>query len=245
VRDSAAVGGEPYSAWVIEDDFPAGRPAWESAGAVMTDDPSPWERLKLRTLNGVHSAIAYLGALAGRETIAAALEIPGLREVMRRYIASDVAPGLEPPPGVDVIAYGEEVLERFANPGIAYRTVQVAMDGSQKLPQRVLHTVEGRRAAGAVPRWGALVVAAWMRFVQGVADDGSPLPLNDPLADRIRARLAAAPSTPDGVADALLGLDTVFTPALAEDAELRAAIVEWLTAFEKHGVEATLAGGLS
>ncbi len=242
VRDQAAVCGEPYSVWVIEDDFPAGRPAWELAGAVMTDDPRPWERLKLRTLNGVHSAIAYLGAVAGHETIASAMTIPGLRAAMREFIAADVAPSFAPPAGVDVIAYGEEVLDRFENPAIGHRTVQVAMDGSQKLPQRVLHTIQDRRRAGAVPRWGALVVAAWMRFAQGVADDGSPLPLNDPLADRIRARLAAGPATPDGVVDALLGLDTVFTPEMAEDAELRAVLVEWLTALEKHGIEATLAG---
>ena len=241
VRDEAAVFGEPYRQWVIEDDFPGGRPAWERAGAVFTD-PQPWERLKLRTLNGVHSAIAYLGALAGHETIASALAIPGLRPAMLRYIAEDVAPSFEPPEGVDTIAYGDEVLSRFANPAIDYRTVQVATDGSQKLPQRVLHTVQARRAAGAVPRWGALVVAAWMRYVQGAADDGRPLPLNDPLAERIRARLAAAPATPAGVVDALLGLDTVFAPELAADEELRALLVAWLTALEKHGVEATLAG---
>ena len=241
-RDAAAVSGEPYSQWVIEDDFPGGRPAWERAGAVLTDDARPWERLKLRSLNGVHSAIAYLGALAGRESIAAALAIPGLRPAMLRFIAEDIAPSLTPPPGVSTIAYGDEVLARFENPAIEYRTVQVAMDGSQKLPPRVLQTIQDRRAAGAVPRWGALVVAAWMRFVQGTTDDGRELPLNDPLADRIRARLAAAPATPEGVVDALLGLDTVFAPELAGDAELRAVLVEWLTALEKHGVEATLAG---
>ncbi|MFI5891478.1 mannitol dehydrogenase family protein [Actinoplanes sp. NPDC051513] len=242
VRDEAALGGEPYSAWIIEDDFPAGRPAWEKAGAVLTDDPRPWERLKLRTLNGVHSAIAYLGALAGRETIADALTLPGMAAAVRRFIAEDIAPSLTPPPGVDTIAYGEEVLHRFANPAIDYRTVQVAMDGSQKLPPRLLHTIIDRRTAGATPRWGIMVVAAWMRFTGGRTDDGQALPLNDPLAARIRARLAAAPGTPAGVVDALLGLDTVFAPELAGDDTVREVLVEWLTAFEKHGVEATLAG---
>ncbi|WP_250034496.1 mannitol dehydrogenase family protein [Paractinoplanes maris] len=242
VRDRAAVNGEPYRAWVIEDDFPAGRPAWDLAGAVMTGDPRPWETLKLRTLNGVHSAIAYLGAVAGHETIAAALTMPGLETAVRLFIAEDIAPSLEPPDGVDTIAYGDEVLVRFENPAIAYRTTQVAGDGTQKLPPRVLHTIQDRRAAGEMPRWGALVVAAWMRFVQGVTDDGQPLPLDDPLADRIRARLAAAPATPEGVVEALLGLDTVFNPQLADDAEFRAVLVGWLTSLEKHGVAATLAG---
>jgi fructuronate reductase len=238
-RDLAAVAAEPYRQWVVEDDFPAGRPAWEKAGVVLTGDAQPWERLKLRTLNGVHSAIAYLGALAGRETIAEALRVPGLREAMRRFIAEDVARSLTPPSGVDVVEYGEEVLERFANPAIGHRTVQVAMDGSQKLPQRVLHTIQARRAAGAMPRWGALVVAGWIRFAQGVTDDGRSLPLDDPLAGRIRDRLAATPGDPVA---ALFALDAVFPAELAADDALRAQVREWLTEFERHGVTRTLAG---
>jgi fructuronate reductase len=242
VADLAALGAEPYMQWVIEDVFPAGRPAWERAGVVMTGDARPWERLKLRTLNGVHSAIAYLGALAGQETIADALAVPGLRRAMRCFIAEDIAESLTPPEGVSVVEYGDEALDRFANPAIGHRTVQVAMDGSQKLPQRVLHTIEDRRAAGAAPRWGALVVAAWIRFAQGVADDGRSLPLDDPLADDIRTRLAAAPATPSGAVEAMLGMDAVFPPSLAADDTVRALVTEWLTAFEKHGVAATLAG---
>ena len=241
-RDLAAVHGEPYRQWVIEDRFPGGRPRWELAGVVLTEDAGPWERLKLRTLNGVHSGIAYLGAVAGRETIAAALEIPGMRAAMTRFVAEDVAGSLEPPPGVSVVAYGGSVLDRFADPAINHRTRQVAMDGTQKLPQRVLHTIAGRRAAGASPRWGALVVAAWMRYAQGVTDDGRALPLDDPLAGVIRERLAAAAPGPAGVAEALFGLDAVFPPELAADDTLRALVVEWLTALDRHGVEATLAG---
>jgi fructuronate reductase len=125
---------------------------------------------------------------------------------------------------------------------MGHRTVQVAMDGSQKLPQRVLHTILDRRAAGATPRWAIMVVAAWMRFTGGADDNGRPLPLDDPLAARIRARLVSAPATPAGVVDALLGLDTVFAPELADDGTVRDLLIEWLTEFDKHGVEATLAG---
>ncbi|BCB85570.1 mannitol dehydrogenase family protein [Phytohabitans suffuscus] len=241
VSDRAAVAAEPYQQWVIEDDFPAGRPAWERAGAVLTGDASPWERLKLRSLNGVHSAIAYLGALAGRETIAEALEIPGMSSMLRRFVAEDVAGSFVPPDGVSVVEYGDSVLERFANAAIRHRTIQVAMDGSQKLPQRVLHTIADRRAAGASPRWGALVLAAWMRFVQGESDAGQPLPLDDPLAGRIRAALAEGKSTPEGVVDALFGLSEVFPAELAGDATVRELVAGWLGALERHGVEPLLA----
>ncbi|MEV1332198.1 mannitol dehydrogenase family protein [Micromonospora costi] len=242
VRDLAAVSAEPYAQWVIEDDFPAGRPAWDRAGAVVCADAGPWERLKLRTLNGVHSAAAYLGALAGRETIAEALAIPRLPEVLRHLIAEDVAASFTPPDGMRVVDYGEEVLARFANPAIRYRTLQVAMDGSQKLPQRVLHTIADLRAAGRPARWAALVVAAWLRFLLGHADDGRPLPLDDPLAERIRAALHAGRRTPAGTVEAVFALREIVPADLAADDEVRADVTAWLAALERHGVPATLAG---
>jgi fructuronate reductase len=241
VADLAAVAAEPYRQWVIEDVFPAGRPAWERAGAVLTDDVEPWERLKLRALNGVHSALAYLGALAGCQTIAEALRLPGMRSVLERFIAEDIAPSFTPPPGVSVVEYGESVLERFANPVIEHRTLQVAMDGSQKLPQRVLHTLLDRRGTGAEPRWGALVVAAWMRFAGGRADDGRALPLDDPLAGAIRAELEGAGGKPAEVVRGLFALDSVFPAELAGDEVTRDLVEEWLTALDRHGVAGTLA----
>ncbi|HTJ34619.1 MAG TPA: mannitol dehydrogenase family protein [Dactylosporangium sp.] len=228
VIDRAAVAAEPFSQWVLEDDFPGDRPAWELAGAILTDDVAPWERLKLRMLNGVHSALAYLGALAGAPTIDQALALPGMRAAMESFIRTDIAPTLRPPEGLSIQQYGESVLERFSNPALRHRTLQVAMDGTQKLPQRLLGTIADRRAAGANPRYGALVLAAWMRFVRGQADDGTPLPLDDPLADRLRA----APS--------LLELDAVFPPGFADDMELRAELDEWGRALDRHGVVGTL-----
>ncbi|WP_207914177.1 mannitol dehydrogenase family protein [Micromonospora sp. KC213] len=242
VSDLAAVAAEPYTQWVVEDDFPGGRPAWERAGAVLTDDAGPWERLKLRGLNGVHSAVAYLGAVAGCETIAEALALPGLIGVLRRFVAEDVAHSFTPPDGVRVVDYGDEVLGRFANPAIRHRTLQVAMDGSQKLPQRVLHTIADLRAEGRPAHWGSLVVAAWLRFLGGQADDGRQLPLDDPLADRIRAALAAAPDTPAGTVDAVFALREVFPAALAEDDQVRAEVTGWLTALREYGAAGTLAG---
>lgn len=242
VRDLAPVAAEPYRQWVIEDAFPGGRPAWERAGAILTTDTTPYEHLKLRALNGVHSAIAYLGALAGRETIADALTLPGLVDVLRSFVAEEVALSLRPPDGVSVLDYGEEVLARFANAAIGHRTLQVAMDGTQKLPQRVLHTILDSRAAGATPRFGTLVVAAWMRFAGGIADDGQGLPLDDPLATTVRAALARVGEKPEEIVDALLGIRAVFPAELADDEVIRGLLVEWLGELSRHGVEATLRG---
>jgi fructuronate reductase len=205
----------------------------------MTDDARPWEQLKLRALNGVHSALAYLGALAGVETIAESMRIPCMREVLGRLLAEDVAASFAPPAGVSVAAYGESVFTRFANPAIGHRTLQVAMDGTQKLPQRILHTISDRRSAGAAAPWASLVVAAWMRFAQGRADDGRRLDLDDPLADRVRQVLTTADS-PRRVVTGLLGLDSVFPAELAADDTVVDDVTGWLASLTRHGVRATL-----
>jgi fructuronate reductase len=140
-----------------------------------------------------------------------------------------------------VAEYGRSVLERFANPAIEHRTRQVAMDGSQKLPQRILHTMAARREAGASPRWAALVVAAWMRYVCGYDDAGRSLSLDDPLAEDIRKALADSDGSPASTVDALLRLDQIFAPALAEDPVVRQLVVEWLDELSRHGVAGTLA----
>lgn len=241
VRDDAAIAAEPYREWVIGGDFPAGRPAWDAAGVVFSTDVAGYERLKLRVLNGVHSTSAYLGALAGSETIAETLEMPGMDAFLHRLIADDIAPTLVPPAGVDVIGYGDTVLHRFANAAIRHRTLQVAMDGSQKLPQRLLGTLVDRRAAGAEPRGLALAIAAWIRFLGGTGDDGRALPLDDPLAVPLRDALAGAGPTPIDRVRAIFAVDSVFAPELVADTGLVEMVADRLHRLERDGVVTTIA----
>ncbi|TDD60725.1 mannitol dehydrogenase family protein, partial [Kribbella antibiotica] len=207
VRDEAVVVAEPFLQWVIEDDFAGPRPAWEQGGAVLTADVAPWEQAKLRILNATHSMLAYLGALRGYETIAEAVRDQELAALAHTLITDDVIPTLTPPDGLDLAAYGATVLDRFANPALKHRTTQVAMDGSVKLPVRLLGTVEDRLAAGAEPTTLALAVAAWMVYV-----DTAPT-LDDPQAAVLTAALNRA-DTPTAIVDSLLAVDTVFTPTL-------------------------------
>jgi fructuronate reductase len=234
VRDLGAVVTEPFSQWVIEDSFAAGRPAWETAGAIMTSDVAPYESMKLRLLNGAHSMLAYLGALAGYELVAYAIEPLG--PVIERLMDEDVTPTLDVPQGFDLTAYKASVLERFANPALRHRTTQIAMDGSQKLPQRLLGTVRDRLAAGAEPRWAALGVAAWMRYVWASATDGdrARLPLDDPLRDRLRAAVAGL-TDPAAVCAALLSITDVFAPDLRESPVFRDLVTDWLTRLAHDG----------
>src|SRR5262249_16331505 len=159
----------------IEDSFFAGRPAWERAGAVLATDVTPYEQAKLRLLNGTHSLLAYTGALAGYETIDEAIADPELAHPPHAPITPDARPPLHLPGDFDLAGYQASILERFTNTAIRYQTTKVAMDGSMKLPIRLLATVRDRLADGAEPYWAALGVAAWMVYVaRGTTRDGRP-----------------------------------------------------------------------
>jgi fructuronate reductase len=235
LTDQGAVAAEPFRQWVIEDDFPGGRPAWDAAGALLTGDVTPYEVMKLRMLNGAHSTLAYLGALAGYETIAEAMADDAFATVVRGLLREDVEPTLDVPEGFDVRAYGQELFDRFANPALRHRTLQVAMDGSQKLPQRLLSTLRARRAAGAEPRWAAFAVAAWLRWVWSeVTDAGTPRTLDDPLAPLLARSVDGADSAEDAVA-CLLGIGEIFGDDLAEDPVVRGLLVDALRSLTSDG----------
>jgi fructuronate reductase len=241
LEDRAAVVTEPFSQWVIEDSFAGARPAWERAGAELVADVAPYEQIKLRLLNGSHSALAYLGALAGHELIADAVAAPGFERYVRALMDKDMSPTLSPPAGFDLPGYKSALIERFANPVLRHRTTQVAMDGTQKLPYRLLAPVLARLSAGAEARHACLAVAAWMRYVSaGENDKGERLPLEDPLASRLRSAAAGA-STPSAVVGALLALREVFPPELAEDARFRRALIEDLSSLSRRGAGAVVA----
>ncbi|MFC6703745.1 mannitol dehydrogenase family protein [Flexivirga alba] len=220
--DAGLVVAEPFGQWVIEDRFAADRPAWEQAGATLATEVAPYEKAKLRMLNGTHSLLAYLGALHGHRTIADAIADERLYDAARGLQREDAIPTLEAPPGVDLEAYGEQVLARFGNPYLRHTTVQVAMDGSQKLPIRLLDTAKDRLRAGATPHHCALAVAAWIVYVsRGRDTHGHELPLNDPLASVLRDRAAGSE---EGLVDRMLGVREIFDDEIAGQDAFRDAV---------------------
>ncbi len=223
VEDAWPVMTEPFSQWVIEDDFPAGRPAWEAAGAVFTADVTAFEKMKLRLLNGSHSTLAYLGYLAGAETVAEAMALPGMEALIADMMAEEIAPTLDALPDFDLAAYLAALLRRFRNGALRHRTWQIAMDGSQKLPQRLLGTIRDRLAVGApFPRL-ALGVAGWMRYVLGVDEQGRAIDVRDPLAGRIAGRVGAL-RDPEAIVSALLGFGEIFGDDLPRQPAFRDAV---------------------
>ncbi len=236
-EDAWPVMAEPFTQWVIEDRFTTGRPDFAAAGAQLTDEVEPFERMKLRMLNGSHSTIAYLGYLAGHEHVSDAVADPGFRKLIHGLMTEEVIPTLHMP-DVDLAAYRDQLLERFSNPALKHRTWQIAMDGSQKLPQRLLGTIRDRLAAGAPITRLALGVAAWMRYVTGVDEDGEAIDVRDPLALRMMAIAADAGEDAEALFDGLVALNEVFGTDLADNATFRNAVVEHLdTLFDQGAAE--------
>jgi fructuronate reductase len=210
ITDAAPVQHEPFRQWVIEDDFVDGiRPDLAAVGVDLVRDVTPYEHMKLRMLNGTHSALAYLGYLAGHETIADCMADPVFDTFIRNLWADEIIPTLTPPRGSDLMAYADRLAERYQNPGIRHRTWQIAMDGSQKLPQRILGTLADNVAAGRDSPGLILAIAAWMIYVGGTDLSGRPIDVRDPLAARLRAA-SDGKETLEGKVTALLGLAEIF-----------------------------------
>ena len=240
VDDLAPVVTEPFSQWVIEDRFPGGRPDWSIAGAEFVTDVAPYENMKLRLLNGSHSTLAYLGYLAGYETVSDTMQDANYRR-LAEGVMDDAATTLKMPPGADVAAYKRALMERYANPALKHRTWQICMDGSQKLPQRLLGSIRDRLAAGAPVDRLVMGVAGWMRYVTGVDEHGKPIDVRDPLSARLRTIADQAGLSAERLAPALLEVREIFGTDLAADLRFRSAVTDALARIIAKGAKVAVA----
>jgi fructuronate reductase len=198
MRDEAAVVTEPFSQWVIEDKFAGPRPAWEKHGAQITSDVHAYETAKLRMLNGAHSALAYMGLKRGHEFVHQAIGDPELAPLIDRLMREEAATSLTPAPGQDLNAYADALIARFANPALNHRLIQIAMDGSQKIPQRWLETLAHHQERGQQCPAILAGIAAWFCHIRG--DNGQ---VDDPMAEPLKAAWDAAGS--QGIVTNLFG----------------------------------------
>jgi len=238
-RDPVAVEAEPFFQWVIEDNFVSGRPAWEQAGAELVKDVLPFEEMKLRMLNGSHSFLAYLGFLAGYEHISDCMADANLRTAARRLMLDQQAPTLRTQ-GVDLTAYADSLIARYENRAIKHRTYQIATDGTQKLPQRLLDSVRWHLRNGSNCDLLLLGVASWMRYVGGVDEQGAPVEIRDPLKAELAERVAAS-GEGEARVKALLGMKAVFGEDLAQNAEVVATLTRFWLQLREQGARATVA----
>ena len=238
LADAWPVVAEPFTQWVIEDRFPVGRPAWDEAGATMTANVAPWEAMKLRLLNASHSALAYFGVLAGAETVADAMQMPGMAGLVEQLMG-DAAATIALPPGTDIAGYRRSLITRFRNPALQHRTRQIAMDGTQKLPGRILATVQDRLDRGLPITAHAAVIAAWVRCVTGPDDSGRPIAVEDPLAATLARTTVEAGPEPGLLVTALLNLPAVFG-SLGQSDRLQNAVADVLGQLRVGGSHGTL-----
>lgn len=228
--DAWPVQREAFTQWVIEDDLGSDAPDLASVGATLTDDVRGFEQAKLRLLNGAHSSLAYLGLLLGRETVAEAMADPLLSRFIERLMTEEIAPTIAPPRGLDVPSYITAVLGRFRNGAIRHNLAQIAWDGSQKLPYRLLGTIADTLEAGRSIAPLCLAVAAWMRFVAQRAKAG--IAIVDPLANQL-AEIGLACDGSTGDVARFLALGNVFPTSLAADPAFRRAVTDAYVALER------------
>lgn len=237
-EDRAAIEAESFRQWVIEDDFPTGRPAWQAGGALFVPDVRPFELMKLRMLNGAHSMLAYTGFLAGHRYVRDVMADTALAPLVDRHLKA-AATTLEALPVVDLDDYAQALARRFANPHLGHETYQIAMDGTEKLPQRILAPAAEAQRRGQSVEAFAFAAAAWMRYTLGQHDDGTVYDLRDPKAGTLRA----APEREDAGAlyDRLAALPGLMPDILRADAAWRGAVIARLDAMIRQGMAAAIA----
>ena len=250
VRDAWPVLAEPYLEWVVEDRFVAGRPDWTAGGARFVDEAEPFETLKLRMVNGAHSALAYLSVMAGWATVDQAVAQPALQRYLADLMRKEIEPTLPALPGLDVAQYRQRLLQRYANPALKHHTRQIAMDGSQKLPQRLLETMRARLAADLPMPGLAMAVAGWLHFLRGIDQAGRRYEIQDPMAETLARQYALAelaareagegPRAMLAWAGVLTGLAAVFGE-LGQDPRFVRAVAQAAHSLRSLGVTGALA----
>ena len=219
--DLSPVMHEPFRQWVIEDAFVNNeRPDYGGVGAQLVTDVTAFEHMKLRCLNGTHSSLAYLGYLAGHETICDTISNVGFAAYCQHLWAKEIIPCLIAPQGVRLDTYAAALFKRYENPAIRHLTWQIAMDGSQKLPQRMLGTISENLVAGRACDGLILAVAAWMRYVGGVDENGGVIDVRDPLAARLK-QLSDSVESSEGKVSTLLSVNEIFPTDLAKNPMFR------------------------
>ncbi len=239
-RDEGLVTCEPFTQWVIEDKFSDGRPDWDKVGVLMVDDVRVFEKIKLRLLNGAHSIMAYTGYLSGYQFISQVMENPAFVKMIKTHMAREAGETLQAPQGFDIEAYKQQLIDRFSNKALKHKTWQIAMDGSQKIPQRWLETLRQQLQTTRHIDIICLGLAAWIRYVSGVDEQQNPIEVSDPFAKELRAICDSHKADPDSMVKSILGLQKIFGTDLHNQPIVIENTTKWLKRFYEAGVRASI-----
>ncbi len=239
IDDAWPVVCEPFKQWIIEDKFSNGRPPWENAGAQFVPDVAPYETMKLSLLNGSHFAMAYLGFLAGFQTVPDLMADPEFRTFITRLMDDEVTPLLSPVPGIDLADYKATLLHRFDNPAIKDQITRLCLNGSPKFPQYLRPSLEVALQTGRSRRLLTLALAGWLRYLTGEDEQGLAYVIDDPRAAELTALARQGGTDPR----LLLALTDVFGE-LGQTAELVRELEADLTRLYAVGAQVTLSEAL-
>lgn len=240
VEDPCGIACEPFRQWVIEDNFVNGRPEWNVAGAEFVSDVVPFEEMKLRMLNGSHSFLAYLGYLGGYAHISDTMTNESYRKAAFDMMMNAQAPTLNMPEGTDLEGYAKLLIARFTNPSLKHQTWQIAMDGSQKIPQRMGGSLRHHLAQSTDYKWLAMGIAGWMRYIGAVDENEQPIDVRDPMVEQFQAIYAEHGINTD-VVKAILGMEAVFGTDLIQNDSFVAEVTKAYQLIITKGARAAVA----
>jgi mannitol 2-dehydrogenase len=241
IEDRWPIVCESFRQWVIEDKFCQGRPAWEEVGAQIVPDVLPYERMKVRLLNGGHSALAYLSYLMGHREVASATQDPLVNQFLRQLMDKEITPTLDPVPGIDLKAYKNSLIERFSNPNVGDQIQRLAMDGSSKLVNNLIPCVRDQLKKNGSVRLLALSLAGWMRYLKAMDEQRKPIEITDPIAERLVSLANKEPHHPSH----LLSIREMFGEDLPQSKVFIDELAKALDSLYKDGAKATLTSYLA
>ncbi|MFV9633217.1 mannitol dehydrogenase family protein [Mycobacterium neumannii] len=235
IDDAWPVVAEPFTSWVLEDDFANGRPPLEDVDVLMVDDVTPYELMKLRLLNAGHQSLCYFAYLAGYRLVHDAAGDPLFADFLLAYMDDEATPTLKPVPGIDLPDYKRTLIERFANPGVKDTIARLCYGSSDRIPKWLLPVVRENLRTGAPIRLSAATVASWARYAEGVDEQDQPIDVQDQLADVLVPLARAQRDNPTAFIE-----NTDLFGDLATDQRFVDAYVWALNSLHRDGARATL-----
>ena len=236
IDDAWPVICEDFKQWVLEDNFSNGRPPLDTVGVQLVADVEPYEKMKVRLLNGSHSALSYLSYLMGYREVDTAMADPLISKFVRSYMDSDVTPSVPNVPGIDLDAYKDKLIERFSNPAISDQVQRLAEDGSTKIPNAILPCISYQLKNDGSIKFAALALAGWFKYLTAIDEDSNAIEINDPRAEQLTSAITANPQDPTQI----LAISDVFGTKLPANADFLKALNAAMKSLHNHGAKATI-----
>ena len=236
IEDAWPVVCEDYIQWILEDSFCCGRPPLDEVGVQIVADVDPYEKMKVRLLNGSHSALSYISYLMGYREVDKAMADPLICKFVRDYMDHDITPTLPDVPGINLDDYKDTLIKRFANPAISDQVQRLAEDGSQKIPNAIIPCIEYQLSTGGSTQYSILALAGWFRYLTGVDEELQPIAIKDPMAEKLTACAKFDTASPVH----LLGIEEIFGHDLPQNSDFVSALAEKMKQIKVRGIKHVL-----